>query len=157
MTKYFNKFKKPCLWPISGPFFQILGQNFFSSENQAMSRITSYGLLASCQNAEKTNNTIPRKCLDRRTDGKTEGQNDGQTLFHSNPPATAGGPIFQNKIKISPTVLLQVLQSIYKLQPSIWVLKKGVLKICSKFTRQHPCQSLISLKLQSRFGMGVFL
>ena len=30
-------------------------------------------------------------------------------------------------------------------------LKKGVLKICSKFTGEHPCQSVISIKLQSNF------
>ena len=29
-------------------------------------------------------------------------------------------------------------------------LGKGVLKICSKFTREHPCQS-------AHFGMGVIL
>ena len=39
-------------------------------------------------------------------------------------------------------------------------LTKGVLKMCSKFTRKHPCRSLISIKLQSNFieivlGMGV--
>ena len=28
-------------------------------------------------------------------------------------------------------------------------LEKGVLKICSKFTGEHPCQSAISIKLQS--------
>ena len=33
-------------------------------------------------------------------------------------------------------------------------LEKGVLKICSKFTEEHPCQSAISIKLQS---MGVLL
>ena len=27
-------------------------------------------------------------------------------------------------------------------------LGKGVLKICSKFTGEHPCQSVISIKLQ---------
>ena len=26
-------------------------------------------------------------------------------------------------------------------------LQKGVLKICSKFTREHPCRSVISIKL----------
>ena len=31
------------------------------------------------------------------------------------------------------------------------VLEKGALKIWSKFTREHPCQSVISLKLQSNF------
>ena len=30
-------------------------------------------------------------------------------------------------------------------------LWKGVLKICSKFTKEHPCQSAISIKLQSNF------
>ena len=29
-------------------------------------------------------------------------------------------------------------------------LRKGVLKICSKFTGEHPCQSMISIKLQSK-------
>ena len=30
-------------------------------------------------------------------------------------------------------------------------LEKGVVKICSKFTGEHPCQSVISIKLQSNF------
>ena len=30
-------------------------------------------------------------------------------------------------------------------------LIKGVLKICSKFTGEHPCRSAISIKLQSKF------
>ena len=30
-------------------------------------------------------------------------------------------------------------------------LKKYVLKVCSKFTGEHPCQSAISIKLQSNF------
>ena len=37
-------------------------------------------------------------------------------------------------------------------QPSGRVLlRKGVLKICSKFTGEHPCRSVISIKLQSSF------
>ena len=28
---------------------------------------------------------------------------------------------------------------------------KGALKICSKFTEEHPCRSAISIKLQSNF------
>ena len=31
------------------------------------------------------------------------------------------------------------------------MLWKGVLKICRKFTREHPCRSAISVKLQSNF------
>ena len=30
-------------------------------------------------------------------------------------------------------------------------LGKGVLKICSKFTGEHPCRSVISINLQSNF------
>ena len=30
-------------------------------------------------------------------------------------------------------------------------LGKSVLKICSKFTGEHPCQSAMSIKLQSNF------
>ena len=37
------------------------------------------------------------------------------------------------------------------------VLSKSVLKICSKFTGEHPCRSVISIKLKSDFGMGVLL
>ena len=40
----------------------------------------------------------------------------------------------------------------------------GVLKTCSKFTREHPCRNVISIKLQSKatlrkphLGMGVLL
>ena len=36
-------------------------------------------------------------------------------------------------------------------QPSKSVLVKSVLKICSKFTGEHPCQSAISVTLQSNF------
>ena len=37
-------------------------------------------------------------------------------------------------------------------------LVEGVLKICSKFAREHPCRSVISVKLlKSHFGMGVLL
>ena len=41
-------------------------------------------------------------------------------------------------------------------------LRKGVLKICSKFTGEHPCRTAISIKLlcnlfKSYFGMCVLL
>ena len=35
-------------------------------------------------------------------------------------------------------------------------LGKGVLKICSKFTGEHPCRSVISIKLQSNTLAWVF-
>ena len=37
-------------------------------------------------------------------------------------------------------------------QPSTGILKKNVfLKICSEFTGDHPCRSVISINLQSNF------
>ena len=85
MTKSFNKFKKPCFWPIFGPFPQIF-QQLFSTKNMALSCTTLYGFVVPCQNSQKTNDTIPRKCLE-------EGRNNGQTLFYRTLPANAGAPI----------------------------------------------------------------
>ena len=65
MTQFSNKFKKPCFWPI-------LGAKKFFLENPALSRTTSYGLLAPWQNLEKVNDTNQRKRLDIRTEGRTE-------------------------------------------------------------------------------------
>ena len=59
-----------------GPFYSILGQEKFLSENPALSCTTSYEFLGPCQISEKTYDTIPRKYLDRRIDGKTEGRTD---------------------------------------------------------------------------------
>ena len=64
MTKFFNKFKKLCFWPI----FQISEAKKILPENPALSCTISYGSLALRQNFEKTNDTIPRKRPDRRKD-----------------------------------------------------------------------------------------
>ena len=68
MTKFSNKFKKPCF----GPFSPNFGAKKFFLENLTLSRTTSYGLLAPCQNLEKANGTIQRKRLDRRKDRRTD-------------------------------------------------------------------------------------
>ena len=60
MTKFFNILKKPCFWPK------------LFLENPARSHTALYEFLASCQNLEKTNDTIPRKRPDRRKDGRTD-------------------------------------------------------------------------------------
>ena len=72
MTNLFNIFKKPCFWPI----FPILGAKKIFLEKPALSHTTSYGFLASCQNLEKTNDIISRKCPDRRNDRRVEGCTD---------------------------------------------------------------------------------
>ena len=71
MTKFSNKLKKPFLVHF-GPFLPIFGQKKIFLENLALSRTTSYAFLAPCQISEKTNDTIPRKRLNRRTDGRTD-------------------------------------------------------------------------------------
>ena len=38
----------------------------------------------------------------------------------------------------------------FRSSPAEVFLRKGVLKICSKFTREHPCRSVISVKLLVR-------
>ena len=49
--------------------------------NPALSYTSSYGFLAPCQNLQKTNDRITRKCLDRKMDERIR-QKAGQTLFH---------------------------------------------------------------------------
>ena len=39
----------------------------------------------------------------------------------------------------------------YRSSPSEVFLRTGVLKICSKFTAEHPCPSVISIKLLCNF------
>ena len=88
MTKFSNKFKKPCFLAHFGSIFPIFGAKKTFSENPALSRTTSYEFLAPCQNLENVNDTIQRKRLDRRKDGRT----DRQSLFYRTLPATARGP-----------------------------------------------------------------
>ena len=83
MTEFSNKFKKPCFWPILGHFPNFGGKKNFPGKSGSVTS-TPYGFLAPCQNLEKVNDTIQRKCLDR--------WKDGQTLFYRAIPATIGGP-----------------------------------------------------------------
>ena len=56
MTKFFCKFKKTC-W-----------QKKYFYKIQLCKNTASYGFLAPCQNLEKTNDTIPRKHLEKQKD-----------------------------------------------------------------------------------------
>ena len=55
--------------------FPILGAKRIFLENPGLSR-KSYRFLAPCQNLEETNDTIPRKCPERRMNGRTGGRTD---------------------------------------------------------------------------------
>ena len=59
-----------------GVFSQFWGKKKFFSENLTLSRTVSYVFLVTCQISQKTYDTIPRKCLGRRTNGRTEGRTD---------------------------------------------------------------------------------
>ena len=65
-------------------------------------------------------------------------------------------------IQIRASTWVPRLRSVYRSSHPGVFLGKGVLKIYSKFTEEHPCRSAISIKLQSKFieitcGMGVLL
>ena len=71
MTKFFNKFQSPVFSPFL-VHFPNFGDKKKLSENPALSSTTSYGFLAPCQNLEKTDDAIPRKHPDGRTDGRKD-------------------------------------------------------------------------------------
>ena len=90
MTKIF-KFKKSSFWLIFGPFFQYLGQKNFSGK-LALSSTTPSKFVARCQNLEKTNDTIPRKCPGRQKDRWKDGQKNRWILLYKTIPATPREP-----------------------------------------------------------------
>ena len=55
----------------------------------------------------------------------------------------------ENEVNCSSTPK-EVLTELRNSRPEVF-LGKSVLKICSKFTGEHPCWSAISIKLQSNF------
>ena len=52
----------------------------------------------------------------------------------------------QSLLKVSSEAAVRKCSSEYWSSPPEEFLRKGVLKICSKFTRKHPCWSEISIK-----------
>ena len=67
-----NKFKKPCFWPILGPFSQFLGQRKISWKIWLCHAQLHYGFLAPYQNLERVNDAIQRKRLDRWKDRRMD-------------------------------------------------------------------------------------
>ena len=45
--------------------------------------------------------------------------------------------------------MLEIVDLITQSSPPDVLLEKGILKICSKFTGEHPCRSVISIKLSN--------
>ena len=63
-------------YEIFGQFSAFWGANKIFLESLALSRTTSYRFLAPCQNLEKVNDTIQRKCLDRQMEIWKAGRTD---------------------------------------------------------------------------------
>ena len=81
MTMFYNKLKNFFALFLAhfGLIFPILGPKRNFHLNPTLSRTTSHGILASCQNIEKINDIIPRKHSDKWKDGRTEGRAIGRT------------------------------------------------------------------------------
>ena len=56
-----------------------------------------------------------------------------------------------SRMVVAKQILTSLIQTIYRSSHPEVFMRKGVLKICSKFTGEHPCRSVISIKSQSTF------
>ena len=59
--------------------------------------------------------------------------------------------VFLSKRPPDPVAWSSVIKEIQRCSPSEVFFGKMVLKICSKFTGEHPCRGVISIELQSNF------
>ena len=62
MTKFFNKFKKPCFWPIFG---QFLTQKYFSGKSACHAQL-HMGFQYHAKIQKKTNHKTPRQAKGRK-------------------------------------------------------------------------------------------
>ena len=89
MTKFSKKLKKNLFLAHFGPIFPIFLGKRFSRKiwlRQAQLHMGS-------QHHDKFQKKLMMQFQENSwTDGRTEGQKDGQTLFYRNLPAIAGGP-----------------------------------------------------------------
>ena len=88
MTKFSNKLKKLFFWPILGSFSQFWDKKKISQKTGSATHNFIWVSSTMPNFRKKTNDTIPRKRLYRRT----EGRKDGQTPFYRTLQATARGP-----------------------------------------------------------------
>ena len=75
MMKSRENAKKPVFRHISG----IFGRKNFFFKNRAPSLFGNHHFASLCKKSEKTNESIPRKAGNRRTDGRTDGRTNGRT------------------------------------------------------------------------------
>ena len=76
----FQWIQKTMFWAYFWSIFPTFAAKFFSRENPALSRKTSFWYLALCQNLDS-----------KKTPGQKDKLIDGQTLFYRTLPAIVGG------------------------------------------------------------------
>ena len=108
-------------WPILGLFSKFWGKKNFSQKIRLCHTQLHMSFQHHAKFQKKTNDTIPRKPLDRRMDRRTEGRKYGQILFQRTLRATARGPIKVSLQSVSPSLkcfhlVLQNLFNIFRLQ-----------------------------------------
>ena len=75
--------KKTYRWPIFGPFSQFLGKNYFSRNSGCLAQ-----LHIGFQHPAKIQKKLMTQFQENaRTDGRSEGRKDGQTLFYIQDPS----------------------------------------------------------------------
>ena len=113
-----------------GPSFPILGAKKILTENPALSRTTSHGILAPCQNLEKINDTILRK---HQTDG---GRMDGRT---DRPYLIGPFQLPQGVQKNKQTVPKKRIKSARKTEILIPKQRNKTFTAVKNFNMQVPC------------------
>ena len=93
MTKFPNKFKKPCFWPIFGPFSPFFGQKDFLKK---FGPVTHNKIWASNNMLSFRKNYWANP---KKTFGWKDGRTDRWTLIQRTLPAIAGGPKKERKEK----------------------------------------------------------
>ena len=82
------------LWFI---FLNLWVKKFLPHFSSFVSQANSYGFLALCQNLEKTNDTIPRKCRNRWKGNQKDRRVDRPYITgYRTLPANTGGPKLNN-------------------------------------------------------------
>ena len=76
MTKFSNKFKKPCFWSILGPFSQFLGQKKVSWKIRLCHAQLHMGFQQHARIQKKLVIQLKRKHPDGRAEGQAKGQTD---------------------------------------------------------------------------------
>ena len=104
MPRFFNILKKKT---VLDPFL-VHFPNFGGKKNPALSHTTSYGLLASYQNLEKTNDSIPSKHSDRWKERRTDGRVD-KPYFIGSFQLMLGGPNKKRNKKIKANTCFHVI------------------------------------------------